>query len=172
VKKLDSTRWREGMKDVLLQIARYATGSQSGDAATSYVPDTSTLSMLDSWMENNLKTESTLVSVRLSLIHLFPKLFTKYSTICPSQFRIVQKRLRAGLSGLINHELVHVNRPASKGWDLATVDESPEIVNMLNTIIKQNSLTDLAGEVRLLATRIAKVVGYNARAYQELYSTL
>lgn len=58
IKKLDSERWREGMKDVLLQIARQS----SGEAA--YVPDAAMLTLLDGWMETNLKQSSKLVSFK------------------------------------------------------------------------------------------------------------
>lgn len=69
VKKLESERWRQGMRDVLLQISRFSESSSSANdlGRTSgvenlYVPDSSTLELLNGWMDNNFKVESKLVS--------------------------------------------------------------------------------------------------------------
>jgi len=56
IKKLESLAWKEGMRAVLLQIARRAH-----DSADS--PSQETLNMLNSWMENNIKADSKLVSI-------------------------------------------------------------------------------------------------------------
>lgn len=62
IKKLGSAVWREGMKDVLLQIARFSSRNSSEDRCSTSVPDSTTLSVLDSWMNNNLRADSKLVS--------------------------------------------------------------------------------------------------------------
>lgn len=93
--------------------------------------------------------------------------------MCGEQFLLVQSRLRKALSGLIYQEIQQHNRSIiGKTWDMASVEVAPESRPEADAIIKQTGLTDLAGEVRLLASRISKVVGYNAHVFRELYTEL
>lgn len=66
IRKLEDPKWREGMKDVLLQVAhraRLPTRAKEGnDDATQHIPDQATVSLVNSWMESNLKEGSKLVS--------------------------------------------------------------------------------------------------------------
>lgn len=66
IKKLESEQWREGMKDVLLQISRYSTATMKSDnphaVEAMFVPYSATLSLLNRWMDNNFKSDSNLVS--------------------------------------------------------------------------------------------------------------
>jgi hypothetical protein len=60
IKKLDSVRWKDAIKDVILQVARRAAPSSS--SASDCAPSQSTLDMLNAWSENNLKADGKLVS--------------------------------------------------------------------------------------------------------------
>lgn len=62
IKKLESEKWRAGMRDVLLQIARFSSNAQGVIGEGTFVPDSSTLAVLNSWMDNNFKPDSKLVS--------------------------------------------------------------------------------------------------------------
>lgn len=55
---------------------------------------------------------------------------------------------------------------------MSSTELTPEANPETDAIIKQNGLTDLAGEVRLLGSRISKVVAYNAHVFKDLYATL
>ena len=55
---------------------------------------------------------------------------------------------------------------------MAPSDLISEALAETDAIIKQNGLLDLTSEVRLLASRIAKVAGYNAHVFRELYADL
>lgn len=85
----------------------------------------------------------------------------------------MQGRLRKTLSSLILHD-VHQLAKTIKGkiWDMSSTELTPEANPETDAIIKQNGLTDLAGEVRLLGSRISKVVAYNAHVFKDLYATL
>ena len=60
----------------------------------------------------------------------------------------------------------------NKPRDMASSDLTPEGHAETDAIIKQNGLLDLTSEVRLLASRISKVAGYNAYVFRELYAGL
>lgn len=71
IRKLESETWREGMKDVLLQISRYsATPEGTSGPQSTTVPDAATLSMLNNWMDTNFRRDSKLVSLLLHCIDL------------------------------------------------------------------------------------------------------
>ncbi|KAK9897856.1 Tcp11-domain-containing protein [Cystobasidium minutum MCA 4210] len=147
LRKLDSEHWREGMKDVLLQISRYSAGNDSTNGVA-FVPDVSTLNLLNSWMENSFRSDSKL-------------------------FQLVQTRLRRALSALILSEIEQHERSLSgKPWDMSSVEAALEARSELDSVMKRNGLADLTGEVRLLASRIAKVVGYNVHVFKQLYGEL
>lgn len=71
------------------------------------------------------------------------------------------------------HEIQSSSKvPSNKPWDMAPSDLISEALAETDAIIKQNGLLDLTSEVRLLASRIAKVAGYNAHVFRELYADL
>lgn len=87
------------------------------------------------------------------------------------KFQLVQTRLRKALFGLMNEELqAHRNISIQRSWDIAPSEINTGVAPEIDTIIKQNGLVDLSSEVRLLASRISKVAGFNARVYKELYA--
>lgn len=55
---------------------------------------------------------------------------------------------------------------------MVSTDPSAEAHPEADLIIKQNGLLDLTSEIRLLASRISKVIGYNAQVFRELYASL
>lgn len=69
------------------------------------------------------------------------------------------------------HELSS-HRNMSGQFDMSSSDVNTGVMPEIDNIIKQNGLVDLSSEVRLLASRISKVAGFNARVFKDLYATM
>lgn len=93
ISKLDAPAWREGMSDVLLQIAARADTikNKKADMGDLAVPDQSTLAMLKGWMDTNLRPTAPL-------------------------FQLLHKRLRASLQSIVNIEYGPKAGSASSSW--------------------------------------------------------
>ena len=129
--KLESPRWRAGMQDVLLQVARRATelrqrassSSATTSGASSTVPDAETLALVASYFDSNVRASSKL-------------------------FQLLQRRLRETLHAVVDEELAKeaAHGPMSfTGWWAPQVEPGPMATGGART---SGALADFAGSAR------------------------
>ena len=129
--KLESPRWRAGMQDVLLQVARRATelrqratsSTATPSGASSTVPDAETLALVASYFDSNVRASSKL-------------------------FQLLQRRLRETLHAVVDEELAKeaAHGPMSfTAWWAPQVEPGPMATGGART---SGALADFAGSAR------------------------
>lgn len=150
LKMLENPAWREGMKDVVLQIACRAGGTGS---AGQYVPSPSIMEVLHSWLEKNLVADSSLVRLSAPM--------PQRSTNLSMQFILITTRIR----GVVFDRVLQAVQPVKQRTSVCIQGEN-------EAALKKNGLADFPSEVQVLVERLAKLVSINSTTHYPFYRKL
>ncbi|KAB5595956.1 Protein SOK1 [Ceratobasidium theobromae] len=138
----EHAKWRAGMRDVVLQVAVRADEVRRG-SAPSQPPDASTLALLESWMDTNLRPDAPLA-------------------------KLLKGRLENAVEDAVNAALARTTAIPLRPSDPDS-PTSPQLHPRLAAPAVAAGLEPLMPEIRHLADRIAKLVGFHGRVYRGLY---
>ncbi|KAJ1023689.1 hypothetical protein NDA18_004673 [Ustilago nuda] len=193
--KLDHPRWRRAMQNVLLQVAARASAAQqvarSGASDPSNVkvaaPSAATQKLLNSWMDTNLRSGSTLhkicqrrlSDVVLGMLNEKVRNALQPCSCSPSSVASTEVADRLKRVQLEHDSIAPAKRIKSDSNRASTCTTSSERATAaaanasgtttLDTSLTRAGLESFAAEIRLLSDRIGKVATLHLRVFRNLY---